>query len=101
MAAARTVISALWPIDDKAAAEFMGQLFSARNEDLPHVMQRIALSRISALRNQGKPDNPFFWAGFVATGDWKAHGVIATTCGRCASSASSVKIMRVARPQES
>jgi CHAT domain-containing protein/tetratricopeptide (TPR) repeat protein len=73
MAGARTVISALWPIDDKSTAEFMGQLFSAQNEDLPHVMQRIALSRISALRSQGKSDHPFFWAAFVATGDWKTH----------------------------
>ena len=73
MAGARTVISALWPIDDKATAEFMGQLFSAQNEDLPHVLQRIALSRISVLRAQGRPDNPFFWAGFVATGDWKTQ----------------------------
>jgi tetratricopeptide (TPR) repeat protein/CHAT domain-containing protein len=73
MAGARTVISALWPIDDRATAEFMGQLFSARNEDLPHIMQRIALNRISALRSQNRSDNPFFWAGFVATGDWKTH----------------------------
>ena len=73
MAGARTVISALWPIDDQATAEFMGQLFTAQDESLPQTMQRIALSRISALRSQGKSDHPFFWAAFVATGDWKAH----------------------------
>jgi CHAT domain-containing protein/tetratricopeptide (TPR) repeat protein len=73
MAGARTVISALWPIDDKATAEFMGQLFSAQNETMPQTVRRIALSRISALRLQGKSDHPFFWAAFVATGDWKTQ----------------------------
>jgi len=71
MAGARTVISALWPIDDKATAEFMGQLFTAQDETLPQTMQRIALSRISFLRSQGKSDHPFYWAAFVATGDWE------------------------------
>jgi CHAT domain-containing protein/Tfp pilus assembly protein PilF len=73
MAGARTVISALWPVDDRATAEFMGQLFSAQEETLPQTMQRIALSRISALRSEGKSDHPFFWAAFVATGDWRTH----------------------------
>jgi CHAT domain-containing protein/Tfp pilus assembly protein PilF len=71
MAGARTVISALRPIDDKSTAEFMGQLFSARNQDLPHVMQRIAFSHLAFLRSQHKSDHPFYWAAFVATGDWK------------------------------
>ena len=73
MAGARTVISALWPIDDKATAEFMGQLFSAKDETLPQTMQRISLSRLASLRAQGKSDHPFYWAAFVATGDWKTH----------------------------
>jgi CHAT domain-containing protein/tetratricopeptide (TPR) repeat protein len=74
MAGARTVISALWPIDDKATAEFMSRLFSApREETLPQTMQRAALARLVSLRNQGKSDHPFYWAAFVATGDWKMH----------------------------
>jgi CHAT domain-containing protein/Tfp pilus assembly protein PilF len=73
MAGARTVISALWPIDDKATAEFMGQLFSAKDEAMPQTMQRIALNRILSLRSEGKSDHPFYWAAFVATGDWKFH----------------------------
>jgi CHAT domain-containing protein len=73
MAGARTVISALWPIDDKATAEFMSQLFSAQDETLPQTMQRIARKRLSSLRAQGKSDHPFFWAAFVATGDWKTR----------------------------
>jgi tetratricopeptide (TPR) repeat protein len=73
MAGARTVISALWPIDDKSTAEFMGQLFSAENETMPETMQRIALSRLSSLRAQEKSDHPFYWAAFVATGDWKTQ----------------------------
>jgi CHAT domain-containing protein/Tfp pilus assembly protein PilF len=73
MAGARTVISALWPIDDKATADFMGQLFAAKNESMHQTLQRIALNRLSVLRAQGKSDHPFYWAAFVATGDWKMH----------------------------
>jgi CHAT domain-containing protein/tetratricopeptide (TPR) repeat protein len=74
MAGARTVISALWPVDDRSTAEFMGQLFSAQlGETLPQTMQRIALSRLAALRRQGKSDHPFYWAAFVATGDWRTQ----------------------------
>jgi CHAT domain-containing protein/Flp pilus assembly protein TadD len=74
MAGARTVISSLWPIDDKATAEFMGQLFSAQSDvTLPMMMQRVANGQIASLRSRGKSDHPFFWAAFVATGDWKIH----------------------------
>lgn len=71
MAGVRTVISALWPIDDKSTAAFMGQLISTKDETMPQTMRRIALNRLSSLRAQGKFDHPFYWAGFVATGSWK------------------------------
>jgi CHAT domain-containing protein/tetratricopeptide (TPR) repeat protein len=73
MAGARTVISALWPVDDKSTAEFMGQLFSAQDVTLPRTMQRAALARLASLRSQRKSDHPFYWAAFVATGDWKTE----------------------------
>jgi CHAT domain-containing protein/Tfp pilus assembly protein PilF len=73
MAGAKTVISSLWSIDDETTAELMGQLFSVMDETIPQTMQRIALNHLGALRAQGKSDHPFYWAAFVATGDWKMH----------------------------
>jgi len=74
MAGARTVISALWPIDDKATSELMSQLFTGQgSDDLPQVMQHMQVNRIAASRIQGRWPNPLLWAAFVATGDWKMH----------------------------
>jgi CHAT domain-containing protein/tetratricopeptide (TPR) repeat protein len=70
MAGARTVISALWQVDDKSTADLMGTLFSNADSSLPVAMQRAALQRLAELRQNGNSDHPFYWAGFVATGDW-------------------------------
>jgi tetratricopeptide (TPR) repeat protein len=73
VAGARTVISALWPIDDKATAEFMGRLFAAKDETIAQTMQSTALNRLASLRAARKSDHPFYWAAFVAMGDWKRY----------------------------
>ena len=73
MAGARTVVSSLWPVADSVTAEFMGRFFSAKGETIPQTMQRIALAQITARRATGDLNNPFYWAGFVATGNWKAE----------------------------
>jgi CHAT domain-containing protein len=73
MAGAKTVISALWPVDDKSTADLMGSLFAAREQNIYDAMRQAALKTIQARRAAGKSDHPFYWAGFVATGDWKTQ----------------------------
>jgi CHAT domain-containing protein len=71
MAGARTVISALWPVDDKTTASLMDQIFSGSEGSIPEAMRQAALKQIADARSHGKFAHPFFWAAFIATGDWK------------------------------
>lgn len=68
LAGAQTVVSALWKIDDEATAEMMGELFSNAGETIGERIRRVQLARIKALRDQGRPDHPYSWGAFVATG---------------------------------
>jgi CHAT domain-containing protein/tetratricopeptide (TPR) repeat protein len=70
-AGARTVISALWPVADESTAEMMSKLHEKRTESLPETLRRIQLGRIEELRRSNKPDHPFTWGAFIATGDWR------------------------------
>jgi CHAT domain-containing protein len=71
MAGARTVISALWPVSDEYTAGMMARLYERRKESIPETMRRIQMEMINDLRQNGQPDHPFLWAGFIATGDWR------------------------------
>jgi len=73
MAGARTIISALWPVQDAATASFMGRLYRDAERDLPAMMADIARRKIAALRRRGDPEHPLLWASFIAVGDW--HGL--------------------------
>jgi hypothetical protein len=73
-AGARTVIMSLWPVDDRATSAWMSALY---DEHL--VQKRTTLDATRAAtgrvlrdrREKGLSTHPYFWAGFVAAGDWK------------------------------
>jgi CHAT domain-containing protein len=71
MAGARTVISALWPVSDKATAEMMSQLYASERSSLPEIMREIQLQKINDLRENKQADHPFSWGAFIALGDWR------------------------------
>jgi CHAT domain-containing protein/tetratricopeptide (TPR) repeat protein len=71
MAGARTVVSALWPVSDKATAEMMSQLYASERGSLPETMREIQLQKISDLRESKQADHPFSWGAFIALGDWR------------------------------
>jgi CHAT domain-containing protein/tetratricopeptide (TPR) repeat protein len=73
MAGARTIVSALWAVDDESAVDIIGQLFTNEQESVADAIRDSTLRRIGKLRSAGKSDDPFFWASFVATGDWQAR----------------------------
>ncbi len=74
VAGARTVIMSLWSVEDRASRAWMRALYDGR--------LRAGLSTADALREasraimrerrvSGLGTHPFFWAGFVAAGDWR------------------------------
>jgi CHAT domain-containing protein/Tfp pilus assembly protein PilF len=71
MAGARTVVSALWPVSDKATADMMAQLYAESEKSLSERIREAQLAQIKKLRSEGFADHPYNWAGFIALGDWR------------------------------
>jgi len=73
LAGARTVIMSLWEVDDGATAEWMEALYRAHLQQrvsVPESIARAQLSVLAARRARGESTRPFYWAAFVASGDW-------------------------------
>lgn len=74
VAGAGTLIMSLWAVDDPSTRRWMAALYEARFEK---GMSTIAATRAASLaaladrRRNGQCTHPFFWAGFVAAGDWR------------------------------
>ena len=74
IAGARTVIMSLWPVDDEASREWMKSLYGHRllgGKDTSDAVHQASLDLLNRRRAAGESTHPFFWAGFVAAGDWR------------------------------
>jgi CHAT domain-containing protein len=73
IAGARTLIMSLWKVDDDSTQEWMRGLYENRLAGMStaEAARRASVSMIQAERAAGKSTHPFFWGGFVATGDWR------------------------------
>ena len=74
IAGARSLIMSLWAVSDDAACEWMERLYAARFRDglgtadaIHAATQRVIETR----RRNGQSVHPFYWAAFVAAGDWR------------------------------
>jgi CHAT domain-containing protein len=74
LAGVGTVIMTLWPVDDRSTTELMRQLYRSRFVDgLPsdQALRAASLSVLRSRRAAGQSTHPFFWASFLAAGDWR------------------------------
>jgi CHAT domain-containing protein/tetratricopeptide (TPR) repeat protein len=74
IAGARTVIMSLWSVDDRAARLWMRALYEGRLRkrlSTADAMHEASLSMLRSRRAHGQRADPFYWAGFVAAGDWR------------------------------
>lgn len=74
IAGARTVLTSLWPVDDAATAEWMRALYAARIErglDTAASLAKAQHDVLVARRARGDSTHPYYWAAFVASGDWR------------------------------
>jgi CHAT domain-containing protein len=74
IAGARTVIMSLWSVQDQAAREWMRALYVGRLQkhlDTADAMREASISVLRERRSHGQSTHPFYWAGFVAAGDWR------------------------------
>jgi CHAT domain-containing protein/tetratricopeptide (TPR) repeat protein len=74
VAGARTVIMSLWPVEDQGARAWMRALYEGRLQkglDTAEAVREASLSVLRQRRAKGLSTHPFYWAGFVAAGDWR------------------------------
>lgn len=74
LAGARSVITSLWAVDDAATAEWTRALYVARLErglDTASAMTQAQRAVLAARRARGDSTHPYYWAAFLASGDWR------------------------------
>jgi CHAT domain-containing protein len=74
IAGARTIIMSLWAVDDDAVRAWMHALYVGRLQQrltTADAMHQASLDVLRKLRGRGSSTHPFYWAGFVAAGDWR------------------------------
>lgn len=74
VAGARTVIMSLWSVDDQATRAWMRALYEGRFQRELSTADAVHQASLTVLRDRrarGQSTHPFFWAAFVAAGDWR------------------------------
>ena len=64
----------LWPVEDRAAYRWMTTLYDARLLKKLSTAQAVREANLTVLRERrvkGLTGHPFYWAAFVAAGDWR------------------------------
>ncbi|HEX5044394.1 MAG TPA: CHAT domain-containing tetratricopeptide repeat protein [Candidatus Polarisedimenticolaceae bacterium] len=74
VAGARTLIMSLWSVEDESARAWMKALYTARLKehlDTAASVRAASLAVLNERRARKQSTHPFYWAGFVAAGDWR------------------------------
>lgn len=74
VAGARTVILSLWPVIDTVASDWMAELYRGkfvRGVTTGSAVRSASRSLLARRRAAGQSTHPLYWAGFVATGEWR------------------------------
>ena len=74
VAGAGTLIMSLWAVEDESARQWMTALYEARLSrrlDTAESVREASLAALRERRKKGLSTHPFYWAGFVAAGDWR------------------------------
>ncbi len=74
LAGVHTLVMSLWPVDDEATRAWMAALYRGRlmkHLDTVASVREAGLHVLKARRASGQSTHPFYWAAFVAAGDWR------------------------------
>jgi CHAT domain-containing protein len=64
----------LWSVEDRATRVWMRALYTARLKEKLDTAEAVRHASLTVLRDRrarGESTHPFFWASFVAAGDWR------------------------------
>jgi CHAT domain-containing protein len=74
IAGVRTIIMSLWSVEDVSTRAWMRALYAARFEEhlsTADSVHRADTRTLQDRRRRGQSTHPFYWAAFVAAGDWR------------------------------
>lgn len=74
VAGVRTLIMSLWPVDDDVTQQWMQTLYTNRFSDglsTAEAVQNTYRQMLHERRSANQSTHPFYWAAFVAAGDWR------------------------------
>jgi len=74
VAGAGTLIMSLWAVDDEASRAWMRALYDGRligHLGTAEAVREAGIGALRDLRARGRSTHPFYWAAFVAAGDWR------------------------------
>jgi CHAT domain-containing protein len=74
VAGARTVVMSLWSVDDRATLAWMRTLYEGRFQKKLSTADAVHAASLAVLRERranGQSAHPFYWAAFVAAGEWR------------------------------
>ena len=74
IAGVRTVIMSLWSVEDQATRSWMRALYEGRLRQhltTAKAVRAAGLRVLNERRTRGLGAHPFYWAAFVAAGDWR------------------------------
>lgn len=72
LAGAATVVSTLWSVADQFTVPLVEHMYEELDQTMPVMLRDAQLTMINDRRTQGRSEHPYLWAGFIATGDWRA-----------------------------
>ena len=74
VAGAHTVIMSLWAVEDKVTTDWMHVLYEQRLSQHMDTASSVRFADLESLKRRraaGLGTHPFYWAPFVAVGDWR------------------------------
>jgi CHAT domain-containing protein len=74
IAGAGTLVMSLWGVEDSSTREWMNLLYEGRLTRMLETAEAVREADLGMLRSrraQGRSTHPFYWAAFIATGDWR------------------------------
>jgi CHAT domain-containing protein len=74
IAGAQTLITSLWAVEDETARKWMRTLYEKRflkEQNTAESVHDTSLELLQERRRKNESTHPFYWAGFVASGDWR------------------------------
>ena len=72
LAGAETLVMSLWPVSDYMTREMMVPYYAGLRAGLGRG-DALRLAKLAMLKRKNR-EHPFFWAGFIQSGDWGPLG---------------------------